>query len=627
MKRIYSKFKWLLGHFKIVILLLSMIFFVAVNCIAFVLENFTVNLIVLFVNGIIATSLLWLLIIYVRDKAEIKLDKVDYLSILIMVALSFVLFYYIVSYRNTIYVWDNALFYNNTKELISEFKFSNMRGLYYWFYSGQVNDYGSFLCLFIYPVFVWTNQTVQMFILSYYFTCVVPAMIMSYFFAMYIKKEYFSNSCFWIKPCIALSISLFPLLHSAAINGTPDVFGLVFCFAIIILTHHFDFIRLDISFYIILPLVSIALVLTRRYYLYFIIPYYFLYFIIRIVNTIVFKKGNERKVKIINMIVFIITSAVVSVLLLRNMIFRVIGNNYSELYNSWNKGGFFYELFNQVNYVGLFVSILIVIGFFIAIKNEKIRLFSIVLLCSNVLSILLFTRVQNLNDHHSLILFPLYWFGYLNVVYYLVGKRQILRFIPSVILLFSIVNCVCFNFENNVSDFLFSTLDLYPNRRIDLKQIKEVVSFLDENVSDKDTVMVLSGSEEYDCMTFKNYPEINANEYIQQNNYFAASGGFPTDFFDSRYVVLLSPIQGREQVIKERVLQGIIDVFIGNEYVSDKFELRYNEQLQKEIDVRIYERTKQADRKEIEIFESEFSDYCKKYPQQFYERLETYKLY
>lgn len=89
------------------------------------------------------------------------------------------------------------------------------------------------------------------------------------------------------------------------------------------------------------------------------------------ISKLVSKDFNTFKKTIINTIIFGVSSLIIGVLVLRRLITTVFGNNYSESYNSWSKGGLGYEMINQFEYLGLFVSLIVVIGWIYGIVNKN----------------------------------------------------------------------------------------------------------------------------------------------------------------------------------------------------------------------------------------------------------------
>ena len=57
----------------------------------------------------------------------------------------------------------------------------------------------------------------------------------------------------------------------------PDWFGLIFAFAILLLTLDYRFEKLEPGRFVLIFLATAAIILSRRWYLYFVVGYYFSY--------------------------------------------------------------------------------------------------------------------------------------------------------------------------------------------------------------------------------------------------------------------------------------------------------------------------------------------------------------
>lgn len=421
-------------------------------------------------------------------------------------------------------------------------------------------------------------------------------------------------------------ITFLPLLHTASILGQPDIFGLFFAFIIVLLTMDYDFLNRDYSRWIVLFASTISLALTRRWYVYFIVSYYIVYFVVLLLKTLLFGKKGSKKPVIINVVIFGVCSAVLGIILIKDFIMYIISSNFGDSYSAWNRGGFWFEFLNQSEFLGFIITAIVLVGWIYGVISKKFRQTSIVMICTYVISIFLFTRIQNMGYHQSLLLLITYVYGiFMSVCLLYHTRHKILSVIPAVLILLSFINCSVFNYSDNFLDSAFSKLSVYPVQRTDLNGIADVVNKLNGVVKTDDSVTFLSASDDYDSAVFMNYPDINCNNYIVQNNYYAASSGFPENFFTSKYVVLVTPIQERQQVKNDAVLSTLVDEFTNNEKISSKFTQLYNIEITNKISAKIYERTESVDNGEVDVFINDFKDYCEKYPSTFYDRLVKYK--
>ncbi len=67
----------------------------------------------------------------------------------------------------------------------------------------------------------------------------------------------------------------YPFLRMSAMLAQPDWFGLIFAFAILLLTLDYRFEKLEPGRFVLIFLATAAIILSRRWYLYFVVGYYF----------------------------------------------------------------------------------------------------------------------------------------------------------------------------------------------------------------------------------------------------------------------------------------------------------------------------------------------------------------
>ena len=318
-----------------------------------------------------------------------------------------------------------------------------------------------------------------------------------------------------------------------------------------------------------------------------------------------------------------------ALILLKPLINKILSTNYSKLYVAWDKGGFPFELFNQLYYIGLIMSITIIVGYSYLIFNKKTRGSAITLILTYIIAMLMFVRVQNFEEHQSLILIPSYFFGifgFISLAYQNDKNINVfLRYIIIVVVSLSFVNCSCFNYYYNIPDKLLSAVDIYPYCRNDLNSIGKVVDYINEIADNKNKVMVLAAGDDYDSAYFISYPEPYKNSNIIYSNSFLVNEGFPISFFSSKYYILILPLQQWSGVEEQKILYNIVDLFINDDYLKEKFVMKREFQLKEGVKAYIYERVKPVDNREVELFISRSEYMNDEYENLFYEKLEKYK--
>ncbi len=207
----------------------------------------------------------------------------------------------------------------------------------------------------------------------------------------------------------------YPFLRMSAVLAQPDWFGLIFGFAILLLTMDFRFDRLEPVRFGLIFLATAAIILARRWFLYFVVGYYFAYALLLIASCVRLAKGGEKSaalVRIKNLVLFGLASVVAIVILLWPMVSHILAYNYAGRYSYYNGGGLALEAFYHIGRMGLFNILLMVLGLAFAAKHRAPSL-PCLAGCELVVSILLFTRVQNTGSHQFLLFLPGYFILFL----------------------------------------------------------------------------------------------------------------------------------------------------------------------------------------------------------------------
>lgn len=608
--------------------IISFTMLVLINIIIYFIRNPFLNRISFLITGIYAIVVLYNVILYGARCCHIQLNRTDVRLLIGFISIAFVLYCVLILSRNTIYVWDSTVHYNNMTVLLKKFDHSNATGFVHLIKTGLIYDYGSFLLLFIYPFYFFVNKSIQMFNLVYFLGAVVPTIVVLYILGLKIvskyKRELSDN--IKVKCSILLALILFPLLHVATVLGRPDIIGLSFVGIIILLTIDYDFESKDIVRWIILFGTTITLSITRRWYLYFIVGYYLSYALILIIKSIKKRKWHN----IINLSIFGCLSIIMVLILLKPLIHKILSTNYSKLYIAFDNGGVLFELSNQLYYLGIIMVLIIIVGYIYLISNKETRGSAYTLILTYIISMLLFLRVQNFEEHQSLILVPAYLLGIFGFVTFAYEKNKRMnhfaRYAFVILMISSFINCSCFSYYHNISDKLLSVVDMYPYRRTDLDAIGSVVNYINE-ISDnnKNKVTVLAAGDDYDSAYFISYPEPYKNAKTIYSNTYLVNEGFPMNFFNSKYYLLIWPLQEWSGVKEQKILYNIVDLFMNDDYLKSKFVMRKEFVLKESVTAYIYERVEPVDTKEVDIFITKFEYMNEEYGEFFGQKLEKYK--
>lgn len=549
-----------------------------------------------------------ILIKMILKKLNINFNKKEKIWIITIISLIYLFYFVSVLGRKFIYYWDFSCYYNIQRTLESSFNTSIIKGIRYFVGSTWSGEYGCFLSFFPEIIFNFTNKTINSYVLS----CVlliVPYLIIS--FSILIKKliEVFKikKERFFF-PIGLLVLTLFPIIHATFIYGQPDIFGLFFVFLIIALTIDYDFYKLDYERLFLIGILTFFLLITRRWYMYFILVYYLCYGLLVIISN--FKDKNKLKLILKHAIIYILVMGLFLGVTLFPLFKNILVTGYS--YEFYLTGGFKQELLNQINHLGYLLLSIIIIGIVFGIIRREYRKYSVLMLLEYFLIILIFTRMQNMGLHHSMLLVYIYlYFIYMFII--LVINTKVIKYLIVIIMITN------FSFGIlNTNSKVFTDVLLRTPIQEDYNKILKVGSWLKDNLKD-DNAYMITHNDMYNPDKFRNIylPNQDIMNHLPYGSAIVGVHKFPIELFDSKYVITTSP-------------------FV-NTSIEDKYNKVFNELVSrnvfkkvKEFDMKngytilIYERVEKVTIEEVELYQQELEDLSKTYPGLYKKILDDY---
>ena len=178
--------------------------------------------------------------------------------------------------RTFIYIWDYGNYLQLQYTAEAAFAAGPLQGLWH-LVSSFTQDYTSFICLFTEFPFCLTGHTGDSYVKSMAVS-VLPSLLAA-LGAVVCKVgqmlQVQNQQGFFL---MGLTLSAcWPFVRLAAALGQPDWLGLVFALIILVLTLDYRFDAPDPARWVGLFFATMALMLTRRWYLYFILAYYAVY--------------------------------------------------------------------------------------------------------------------------------------------------------------------------------------------------------------------------------------------------------------------------------------------------------------------------------------------------------------
>ena len=350
------------------------------------------------------------LVLVVLRLADVKFDLFHWAVIIGFWAAALLYFYWAETRRSFVYIWDYVNYINKQYNAEAAFLQSPGAGFRYIFDS-FTEDYTAFNTLFIEFPFCLTNRTGDSFAICQVFSIVPMLLLLLAGLVVKVGQMLQVKNRFWYF-LIGLSWTFtYPWLRMSAMLSQPDWFGLIFAFSIL-LSHAFGLVRLerlDLPRFGLLFLATAAIILSRRWYLYFVVGYYF-----RLRRA---GAGEQRPhcqsgpqagcpAAGAHLILFGLMSMVAMVILLWPLVSHILGYDYADHYSYYNGGGMVTETYLQCARMGLMNLVLMGMGLWFCFKRRKMPALPCLAGLEILLSIVLFTRVQTTGSQHMLLFLP-----------------------------------------------------------------------------------------------------------------------------------------------------------------------------------------------------------------------------
>ena len=573
------------------------------------------------------------LVLVVLRLADVKFDLFHWAVIIGFWAAALLYFYWAETRRSFIYIWDYVNYISKQYGAEAAFAQTPMTGFHYIFDS-LAEDYTNFITLFIEFPFCLTDRTGDSFAICQVFSIVPMLLLLLAGLVVKVGQMLQVKNRFWFF-LIGLSWTFtYPWLRMSAMLSQPDWFGLIFAFSILLLTLDFRFEKLDFPRFGLLFLATAAIILSRRWYLYFVVGYYFAYAVLVLVSSArIAKVGRKQEalLQVRNLILFGLMSMVAMVILLWPLVSHILGYNYSDRYSYYNGGGFAAEISLQFWRMGLLNLVLIGLGLWFCFKRRKMPALPCLAGLEILLGMLLFTRIQNTGSHQMLLFLPgwflLFLLGAAALAEGITRRRNLkiaywvftLMFATSVrcspLTTIALPDIVIDNFPL-ASTKEFVRLDGLIYDRKDLPQIQAIAEWIDSHCADGEVTYMIPHDMLYCSDHFKNcfLPETPINSKLSFGFSVPGTHDFPMQFFEAKYVITADPFP-QTYVGNGEMSHKLNEQFLA---VRDEyFELEETFDMGNGTTFTIWRRTKAPTRAEVEYYLSAFTEEDAKYPEMF----------
>ena len=578
-------------------------------------------------------------VLLVLRVAGVKFDLFHKAVIVGLWAAALLYFFWALDRRSFVYIWDYFNYINKQYSAEAAFLQGPAAGFQYIFGS-FAEDYTNFITLFLDFPFCLSDRTGDSFAFCQVFSILPMLLVLLAGLTIKVGQMLQVKHRFWyflmgFSWCIT-----FPFLRMSAMLSQPDWFGLIFGFSILLLTLDFRFESLQPVRFCLLFAATAAIILSRRWYLYFVVGYYFAYAALVLVSSVRTARAGQKPqalMQVRNLVLFGLMSMVAMLILLWPMVRKILGFDYAGRYSYYNFGGLTLELAAQALRIGLLNFILLGLGLWFAAKR---RLPALPCLAGAelLISLLLFIRVQNSGSHQMLLFLPgwllLFLTGAAALAEGIQKHRELKLFYWVFTLVFAVsVRCSPLTVVA-MPGFLvdhfpleatseFVRLDKLIYDRKDLPQIKAIANWIDTHCAEGELSYMIPHDMLYCPDHFKNclLPEMPINDKLAFGFSVPGTHNFPMQFFEAKYVLTADPFP---------------QTFVGSGELSHRWNDRFlavreeSFALEATFDMgngttfTIWRRTAAPTRAEVEYYLSAFTEEDAQYPEMFSEIAESW---
>lgn len=530
----------------------------------------------------------------------------------------------LVFYRQTVYHDDGVNYYAKQELLLGSFATNGFYGVRELADSLLKADYKMFINLFISVPYLLTNRSIQAFMICYTLTCFLPTWFAGLTVARWLRRRWGGaadarRDGVYYTLCM-LAMVLWPMFLVPATHGMPDAFGLAFVCIIFLLTAEFRFETLPFGRLACLYFATFALILTRRWYMYWVVAYYAVYALAVLAGAV--RRGCfGRTLK--NLLAF----GVPSVACIMGPLFltfqTILTTDYADIYGAYYGGSFLPNCADQLAKQGWIFLLLAAAGLCCAGIKRPLRLPAFAAAGSALLAMALFTHTQSLGDHQSLLLAPAYLGGVFCALAALTscGRAVPVRLGCGAAAVYFALNCGnALRIPGaSISTPLLSGSNLNIERRTDLAAMRAVTDFVLAHCEEGQTVYINLASGGYSGSTFAfsdtAHPQLQS--MILWENSVPSTHGFPTGIWTSRYVMVTDLLDAGGQV-------GGVNTALRTETPAAGHYSYVTEFPLEGVTLYCYERISPPDEAEAAYFKALFAEYDARWPEIYSQRIDGY---
>lgn len=456
---------------------------------------------------------------------------------------------------------------------------------------------------------------------SIYTLYYVPACLFLSVFAMRLLKKAHGASPRMLTLVVSLVAGVISVgfLHPL-LDGYLDISGVLIAALMLNTVLHWDGTELRWKQLLCLSVLGLLLVLTRRWYAYYIIGFYLSFFIMLIVRMITERKFLVKKLGIL--LLNIGTVAAVGVLLAflvnRDIFLQFFGTDYTVSLQAYKNTNVWKNLWQLVSHTGLLWTAVCLAGLIVLLRRSGARLMAIQLIIITAVAVALFTRSQDLYRHHFYLVLPALFiflcaFCDMGVTYMRKEEKPI---IVAAVLALCGINFLyafvpAFGYLAGLSAPFTTTVEKYPTVRADYDVIRKVTDDLKAETEHSSKLVYVVGEADRlspELLKRIDLPErIDAVPAIVVNSIVDRRDGFPSQLFLAEYVLMPDSYQNSFSSIQQ-VSYQVYDMLLHDDALKPYYELQtvYHKG---DSDILMFRRVRSADRQLVDLLSQRIREY------------------
>lgn len=536
-------------------------------------------------------SVLLLAWICIRESArEVHFSVKQWLYALagssICILLAGIYLYFFLAQEATIKIYDFSVYWRKYI-MCSNLFYNDIHGGIAQLIHTLGEEYSDLPTILMLPFSRYFGREFYQYVIWVYILYYVPFCIL---FALYILRMFRNNMD--VKPrhyIMSVLICVFsaPLLHPVLL-GYVDVIGLVLIMLHLHLVFNNNLQRFEIKTCMLLAVLSLSLLLARRWYAFWIVGFYFSFGFSFLIHSIKTRKIEWKKAGALFANLSMIAGSCLLWLaaVTPATLSMFLENSYSKAYSAYKTRTELEDIIYLCKDFGWLLAVIALIGIIIILFQKKLYETGVKWIVIFAVSFVLFQRVQSAGAHHRYLFIPIFLLGICCMS--VLSDKRFSHSKPQGALI-SILTCVClFDFiiayvpdvQGIVSpkSAIFTQIREEPQKRSDIQSIRQIIQDMNAITTAHNTKAYLVGDSTVISQEVLKRSSLPISEDAMPNmingSIIDLRDGFPSSAFLADEVLVGDPLQAQRGAGSE-VIVRLYDLFEENPETKHYYALSH----------------------------------------------------